>query len=73
MDQVMICAPSTNLIVAAGLGQLAIVLASIAIPRALHWREDLAALRPLTRQVFWTYAGYISTTNSGNSPTAGRS
>ena len=31
----------------------------ILIPRVLGWREELALLRPLTRQIFWTYAGYI--------------
>src|SRR5262249_11999047 len=36
---------------------------SLAIPRVLGWREDTRKLRPLTRQVFWTYAGYIWTTN----------
>jgi hypothetical protein len=43
----------------AGLGQLALALASLAIPRVLGWREETAKLRPLTRQVFWTYAAYI--------------
>lgn len=52
-----------RLIVLAGLGQLAIVIGSLAIPRVLRWSEDVAKLRPLTRQVFWTYAGYIWTTN----------
>jgi hypothetical protein len=52
-----------NWIVLAGFGQLAIALASLAIPRVLRWREDLARLRPLTRQVFWTYAAYIWSTN----------
>jgi hypothetical protein len=28
------------------------VAASLAIPRAVRWREDLARLRPLTRLVF---------------------
>ena len=46
-------------LMAAGLGQLALAAASLAIPRALGWREDTARLRPLTRQIFWTYAGYI--------------
>ena len=46
-----------------GVGQLALVAASLAIPRVLRWREDTARLRPLTRQVFWTYAGYIWVTN----------
>ena len=43
----------------AGLGQIVLVCASLTIPRVLGWREELQALRPLTRQVFWTYAGYI--------------
>jgi hypothetical protein len=51
------------LVVVAGLGQLALALASLAIPRILRWREDTAKLRPLTRQVFWTYAAYIWCTN----------
>jgi hypothetical protein len=48
-----------TLIIAAGLGQLALAIASVSIPRVLGWREETAKLRPLTRQVFWTYAGYI--------------
>ena len=52
-----------ELVVAAGLGQLALIIASLAIPRVLSWREETAKLRPLTRQVFWTYAAYIWTTN----------
>ena len=50
-------------IVLAGIGQLAIVAGSLAIPRVLRWSDDVAQLRPLTRQVFWTYAGYIWGTN----------
>jgi len=50
-------------IVVAGIGQLAIVGGSLAIPRVLRWSADVAQLRPLTRQVFWTYAGYIWGTN----------
>jgi hypothetical protein len=52
-----------SLLVTAGVGQLILVVASLAIPRVLRWPEDLARLRPLTRQVFWTYAGYIWVTN----------
>jgi hypothetical protein len=51
------------LIVAAGLGQIALVAASLSIPRLLHWKEQAALLRPLTRQVFTTYAYYIVGTN----------
>jgi hypothetical protein len=43
----------------AGLGQLALAAASTAIPRVLEWRKETAALRPLLRQLFWIYAGYI--------------
>jgi hypothetical protein len=52
-----------RLIFLAGLGQIILILASLAIPRVLRWHEDVAKVRPLTRQVFWTYAGYIWTTN----------
>jgi hypothetical protein len=51
--------PLRALLMAAGLGQLALAAASLAIPRLLGWREETARLRPLTRQIFWTYAGYI--------------
>ncbi len=50
-------------IVAVGYGQLLIVIGSLAIPYVLQWRKQVAGLRPLTRQVFWTYAGYIWSTN----------
>jgi hypothetical protein len=43
----------------AGLGQLALAAASTAIPVVLRWRQETAALRPLLRQLFWVYAGYI--------------
>ena len=52
-----------GLVFAAGVGQLVLIAASLAIPRVLRWREDTARLRPLTRQVFWTYALYIWCTN----------
>ena len=51
------------LLILAGLGQLALALGSLAIPRILRWGPDTAKLRPLTRQVFWTYAAYIWVTN----------
>jgi hypothetical protein len=52
-----------TLLVLAGLGQLALAFGSLAIPRILRWKEDTDRLRPLTRQVFWTYATYIWVTN----------
>jgi len=48
-----------RLVMAAGAGQLALAAASLAIPRALGWRQETARLTPLTRQVFWLYAAYI--------------
>ena len=50
-------------LILAGLGQLALAAGSLALPRMLRWMDDTSKLRPLTRQVFWTYAGYIWVTN----------
>ncbi len=44
----------------AGLAQLVLVAGSVAIPRCLDWSGGLAGLMPLLRQMFWTYAVYIS-------------
>jgi hypothetical protein len=52
-----------NWILLAGFGQLVLALGSLAIPRVLGWRADVAKLKNLTRQVFWTYAAYIWCTN----------
>ena len=52
-----------TVVLVAGIGQLAIVVGSLKIPSVLGWKQDVASLRPLTRQVFWTYAGYIWATN----------
>ena len=52
-----------QLIFFAGLLQLILVIGSLAIPRVLNWSQDTAKLRPMTRQVFWTYAAYIWATN----------
>jgi hypothetical protein len=48
----------------AGLVQLGIAGSSLMIPRVLGWREETARLKPLTRQVFWTYAVYILSMNT---------
>jgi hypothetical protein len=48
-----------NALILAGIAQLGIAASSLLIPRLLGWREDTARLKPLTRQVFWTYASYI--------------
>jgi hypothetical protein len=52
------------MIVWCGAGQLALAAASLAIPRALGWREELSRVSPLTRNVFWTYGAYIVGTNA---------
>lgn len=52
-----------TLVFLAGLGQLGLAVGSLGIPGVLRWRQDVAQLRPLTRQVFWTYAAYIWGTN----------
>jgi hypothetical protein len=51
--------PWPLLIFLAGVGQIVLAAASLAIPRVLGWRTETGRLRPLTRQVFWTYAAYI--------------
>lgn len=48
---------------AAGCALLAISAASLGVPRVLRWREELARLGPLNRQIFITYSGYILATN----------
>ena len=50
-------------IVVAGWGQLAVVVGSLGVPRALNWTGELQQVSPLIRQIFWTYAGYILCTN----------
>lgn len=55
--------PIAPLILIAGTAQLVLVAASVAIPRVLRWRDDLARTSPLLRRLFWVYAGYIWVTN----------
>ncbi|HKR62128.1 MAG TPA: hypothetical protein VJZ00_00240 [Thermoanaerobaculia bacterium] len=50
-------------IILAGAAQLAVAASSLLIPRMLEWQSETALLKPLTRQVFWTYAVYIFGTN----------
>ena len=55
--------PLPTLVFLAGVGQIVLALASLAIPRVLGFAAETAKLRPLLRQMFWTYAGYILCTN----------
>lgn len=47
------------LLLAAGLGHFAILIASAMVPRVLDWRGYFATLPPLLRQLFWVYGGFI--------------
>jgi len=52
-----------TVLVIVGLGQIALAIASLFLPRILGWRSQTARLEPLTRRVFWVYAAYILGTN----------
>ena len=47
----------------AGLAQIILAISSLAIPSILNWRTELAKVKPLIKQMFWTYAGYIFVIN----------
>ncbi len=48
-----------TLILAAGIGQLCVLIASALVPIRLNWRGDLLVLSRLHRQMFWVYGGYV--------------
>jgi len=48
----------TLLLFAAGL-HLSVLIASASVPRALDWRNNLAALHPFLRRLFWVYGFFI--------------
>lgn len=52
-----------QLIYFAGLSQVVLVAGSLLIPKMLDWRTDLTKVRPLIKQMFWTYAAYILVIN----------
>jgi len=52
-----------QLIFIAGLAQIILVIGSLAIPKVLNWRPELAKVQPLIKQMFWTYAAYILVIN----------
>jgi hypothetical protein len=43
----------------AGAAQLSILIASSLVPFRLKFKEDLAVLATLHRQLYWTYGGYV--------------
>jgi hypothetical protein len=48
-----------SLIFLAGGAHLGILIASALVPFRLSWREELAVLKRLHRQMYWTYGGYV--------------
>src|SRR5205807_7157138 len=48
-----------DLILFAGIGQLAVLVASALVPIRLNWKTDLQSLPRLHRQLFWVYGGYV--------------
>ncbi len=49
----------SRLLVAAGVGQLSVLIASALVPFRLKWREELRPLSRLHRQMYWIYGGYV--------------
>jgi hypothetical protein len=48
-----------DLIRAAGVGQLGVLVASSLVPFRLDWKRELAGLSRLHRQMYWVYGGYV--------------
>lgn len=49
----------TTLIYFAGVAQLFVLIASALVPFQLKWRQELAVLPRLQRQMYWVYGGYV--------------
>ena len=48
-----------TLIFIAGLAQVSILIASSLVPSQLQWKQSLACLPTLHRQMYWVYAAYV--------------
>lgn len=48
-----------ELIFAAGIGQLGILVASALVPFQLDWKRELSGLTRLHRQMYFIYGGYV--------------
>ncbi|HUE69946.1 MAG TPA: hypothetical protein VMP01_03575 [Pirellulaceae bacterium] len=48
-----------QLLLAAGIVQTCVLVASAIVPVRLDWSRQLAPLPKLTRQLFWVYGGYV--------------
>jgi hypothetical protein len=46
-------------LVAAGVAQLGVLVASALVPFRLNWRKELSSLSRLHRQMYWVYGGYV--------------
>jgi hypothetical protein len=55
----MTAEPLAQLIFAAGIAQLGILIASSLVPFRLNWKKELKSLSTLHRQMYWTYGGYV--------------
>jgi hypothetical protein len=49
----------TQLLFISGIVHFCILVASALVPFRLNWREELAGLSRLHRQMYWTYGGYV--------------
>jgi membrane protein YdbS with pleckstrin-like domain len=52
-----------KLIFICGILHLSLAIGSSIIPEVLNWNTELAKVKPLIRQMFWTYAAYILVIN----------
>jgi hypothetical protein len=48
-----------QIILIAGLAQITLAAGSLVIPKILNWQGELSKVRPIIKQIFWTYAAYI--------------
>jgi len=48
-----------QLLFAAGVAQLGVLVASAIVPFRLNWRDELSSLSRLHRQMYWVYGGYV--------------
>ena len=48
-----------TLLLIAGFGHFAILIASALVPETLNWRQELARLGALTRQIVWVHGIFI--------------
>ena len=49
----------TRCLLAAGVGQLGVLIASALVPIRLDWKREFGSLSRLHRQMYWVYGGYI--------------